>query len=192
MRKWTEINIEFIRNGNKNEFERLYNDFFSVLYSLSMQYTSDQTFAEGIVQDVFTKLWQVRETLLPSTNIHNFLYTLTKNLCLNYLRDKKRKLQFTDPLFSTEVDYSIESLNTIGTDFFEFEELKEKIEQAIEKLPSHLRLVFKMSRIEELRNRDIAEKLSISEKTVEGRITKALKILKTELQDYSAIFLFFI
>jgi RNA polymerase sigma-70 factor (ECF subfamily) len=191
MAKWEQDNIDMIREGNKNEFERLYNDFFDVLYAISMQYTADRTDAEGIVQDVFTKLWLGRTNLLPATNIRNYLYTLTKNLCLNHLRNKKRKFQITNPVFATEIDYSIESLNSIGDNIFEFEELKEKIELAIEKLPTELKTVFSMSRFDELKNREIADKLAISEKTVEGRMTKALKFLRTELKEYSAIFLLY-
>ncbi|MGV8094786.1 MAG: sigma factor [Mangrovibacterium sp.] len=84
-----KYDIGLLKAGNKTEFERIYFDFFDVLYALGMQYTSDRSIAESIVQDAFLKLWEIRENLLPETNIRNFLYTLTKNLCLNYLRDQK-------------------------------------------------------------------------------------------------------
>lgn len=181
-------NIDLLKNGDKTEFEEIYLEFFDVLFAISFQYTSDKSVAEGIVQDTFLKLWEVRESLLPQTNIKNFLYTLAKNMCLNHLRDQKAIWKHLDQVKYHEYEYAIESLNRIGEDYFEFKELSEKVEQAIEKLPDDLKIVFKMSRFEDLKYREIAEKLQISEKTVEARITKALKILRKELKDYLPVF----
>jgi RNA polymerase sigma-70 factor (ECF subfamily) len=181
------INIDLLREGNKAEFEKIHIEFFDVLFALGLQYTSDKSTAEGIVQDTFLKLWEVREGLLPQTNVRNFLYTLTKNLCLNHLRDQKTVWKHLNQLKYYECEYAIESLNRIGEDYSEFKELSEKVDQAIEKLPDELKVVFKMSRLEELKYREIAEKLKISEKTVEARMTKALKFLRKELKDYMPV-----
>ena len=192
MRLREEYNIKLIQNGNKVEFERLYSEFFHVLYSLSFQYTSEQTIAEGIVQDTFTKLWEVRARLKPDTNIRNFLYTLAKNQCLNYLRSQKLVWKHADQLRSYELEYTINSLSQLSDSYIEFEELQSKIDEAIEKLPYDLKQVFQMSRMEDLKYREIAQKLSISEKTVEARMSKALKFLRVELQEYLTIFLMFL
>jgi RNA polymerase sigma-70 factor (ECF subfamily) len=181
-------NIDLLKEGNKSEFERIYLDFFDVLYALGMQYTSDQSVAESIVQDAFLKLWEIRENLLPETNIRNFLYTLTKNLCLNYLRNQKVAWRNLNRVKFCESVYAMESLDRIGNNFMEFEELSRKLELVIENLPEEIKIVFKMSRFEELKYREISEKLGISEKTVEARITKALKILRTELKDFLPVF----
>jgi RNA polymerase sigma-70 factor (ECF subfamily) len=83
-----------------------------------------------------------------------------------------------------EMHYQYESLSRMGSDYLEFNELKEKIDLAIKNLPEHCRIVFEMSRFEELKNREIAEKLGITQKTVEAHLTKALKILRNELKEY--------
>ncbi|MGV8138279.1 MAG: RNA polymerase sigma-70 factor [Mangrovibacterium sp.] len=176
--------IDLLKEGSKSEFERVYFDFFDVLYALGIQYTSDRYMAESIVQDTFLKLWEVRESLLPETNIRNFLYTLTKNSCLNYLRDQKVVWKNLNKIRAYEYTYAIESLKRIGNNFMEFEELSLKLDTAIENLPDELKVVFKMSRFDDMRYRDIAEKLAISEKTVEARMTRALKILRSELKDF--------
>jgi RNA polymerase sigma-70 factor (ECF subfamily) len=176
--------IVLLKEGSKSEFERVYFDFFDVLYALGIQYTSDRYMAESIVQDTFLKLWEVRESLLPETNIRNFLYTLTKNSCLNYLRDQKVVWKNLNKIRAYEYTYAIESLKRIGNNFMEFEELSLKLDVAIENLPDELKVVFKMSRFDDMRYRDIAEKLAISEKTVEARMTRALKILRSELKDF--------
>jgi len=185
-------NIDLLKEGNKREFERVYFDFFDVLYALGIQYTSDRYMAESIVQDTFLKLWEVRESLLPETNIRNFLYTLTKNSCLNYLRDQKVVWKNLNKIRAYEYTYAIESLKRIGNNFMEFEELSLKLDTAIENLPDELKVVFKMSRFDEMRYRDIAEKLAISEKTVEARMTRALKILRSELKDFLPLLYLFL
>jgi RNA polymerase sigma-70 factor (ECF subfamily) len=83
-----------------------------------------------------------------------------------------------------EMHYQYESLNRLGDDYLEIKELKEKIDLAVKNLPDHCRAVFEMSRYDELKNREIAEKLGVTQKTVEAHLTKALKILRNELKDY--------
>ena len=183
-----DYDINLLQKGDNTEFEKIYLEFFDVLYALGVQYTSDKLIAEGIVQDTFLKLWEVREDLLPHTNVRNFLYTLTKNMCLNHLREQKTVWKHFNRIKYHEYDYAIESLNRIGDNYLEFEELSNKVELAIEKLPDELKIVFKMSRFEYLKYREIAEKLQISEKTVEARMTKALKFLRKELKDYLPVF----
>jgi len=68
--------------------------------------------------------------------------------------------------------------------YIQFEELKEKIEQAIDVLPDEIKEVFIMNRFEELKYREIAEKLDLSVKTIEARMSKALVVLRKELKDY--------
>ena len=80
--------------------------------------------------------------------------------------------------------YQYESLSRMGDDYLEFDELKHKIDLAIQNLPEHCRVVFEFSRFENLKNREIAEKLGVTQKTVEAHLTKALKILRNELKDY--------
>ncbi|HKJ43720.1 MAG TPA: sigma-70 family RNA polymerase sigma factor, partial [Sunxiuqinia sp.] len=112
----------------------------------------------------------------------------TKNLCLNHLRDQRAVWKHIDQTKYREYEYAIESLNRIGDHFLEFDELKKKVDQAIGALPDDLKTVFKMSRFEEQKYREIAEKLEISEKTVEARMSKALKFLRLELKDYLFVF----
>ncbi len=184
-------NIDLIKKGNKVEFEKVYDDFSGMLYAICFQYVSDRHVSENIVQDSFVRLWEARENLLPATNIRNFLYTITRNLCLNYLRNQRTFWKHLDQLKSLEYDYAIGSLMRLSENFLEFEELQAKVEQAVENLPENLKVVFKMSRFDELKYGEIAEQLHIGEKAVEARISKALKILRHELKDY-LLFVFFI
>ena len=175
-----------VRLGEKKAYEEIYNDYFGVIYHLSIQYLHDEKVSEEIVQDSFMKLWEIRETLNEQFNIRNFLYTITKNNCLNYLRNQKIALKHQENIKYLEAQFNYESLEKLGT-HMEFEELRIKIELAIAALPDDLRETFQLSRFEELHYKEISEKQCISVKSVESRISKALRILRLELKDYIAL-----
>lgn len=175
--------IPSLRKGEKKAFEAVYSEFFGVLYHLCLNYLHDEKIAEEKVQDTFMKLWEIRETLNDQINIRNFLYTITKNNCLNHLRNQKISLKHQENMKYLEMQFNYEALEKLGN-YLHFEELRSKIEDAISKLPAEIIETFKLSRYEELSYREIAEQQSISIKTVEARISKALRILRVELKDY--------
>lgn len=178
-----QLNIQALRNGEKKAFEEVYNEFFGVLYHLCIQYIHDQNVAEEIVQDTFMKLWEIRKTLNDQINIRNFLYTITKNNCLNYLRNQKISMKHQENMKYLEMQFNYEALEKLGN-YLQFEELRSKIEEAISKLPAEVMETFKLSRFEELSYKGIADQQGISVKTVEARISKALRILRVDLKDY--------
>ena len=192
MKKTVTFDIGLLRKGNRQEYEKIYREFFDFLFALGMQYLTNQNEAENVVQDAFLRLWEVRERLNEGTNVRNFLYTLVRNLCLNQLRSRQAIWKHIDWLKASETGYAIRSLSELGDHVVEFEELVGRVQQAIETLPADLRTVFSLSRHEQLKYREIADKLSISPKTVEARMTKALKLLRTELSDYITIIFLFV
>ncbi len=178
-----KINIPLLRKGEKKAFEAVYREYFGVLYHLCLSYLHDEKIAEEIVQDTFMKLWEIRETINDQINIRNFLYTITKNNCLNFLRNQKISLKHQENMKYLEMQFNYEAMEKLG-DYLQFEELRNKIDEAIANLPSEVIETFKLSRFEELTYREIADQQAISIKTVEARISKALRILRVELKDY--------
>ncbi len=178
------IDISLLQKGDKRSFEKVFLEFSDVLYHLSLQYVQKEEIAEEMVQDAFVKLWDIRENINDNKNLKNFLYTITKNNCLNYLRSQKTILQTKQDLKYIEMQLNYDALNLLASDNLEFEELQNKIETAINKLPEDIQTVFIMSRFEDLKYKEIANKLNISQKTVEARMSKALTILRTDLKDY--------
>lgn len=168
----------------KNNFRNIFNEYYKPLCHLSLHYLEDEDESKGVVQEAFVKLWDIRNELNPDSNLRNFLFTLVKNNCLNLLKRRQILLKHHEKIRWLETHYHYESLNRMDEGYLEFNELKDKIDQAILNLPEHCRLVFEMSRFEELKNREIAERLGVSQKTVEAHLTKALKILRNELKDY--------
>lgn len=176
---------------SREDFRVIFNDFYQPLFHLSRHYLNDEDEAKGVVQDAFAKLWEIRNELNPESNLRNFLFTLVKNNCLNMLKRQQTLLKHHEKIRWMEMHYQYQSLSRIGSDYLEFNELKEKIDQAIQHLPEHCRVVFEMSRFEDLKNREIAEKLGVSQKTVEAHLTKALKIMRKELKDYLPVIVAF-
>lgn len=176
-----------LSNDDRNSFKSIFHEYYQPLWHLSQYYLEDKDEAKEVVQDAFLKLWEIRHDLNPNSNLRNFLFTLVKNNCLNNLKRKQILLKHHEKIRCIEMRYQYDSLAHMGDDYLEINELKDKIDVAIQQLPEHCRIVFEMSRFEDLKNREIAEKLNVTQKTVEAHLTKALKILRKELKDYLPI-----
>jgi len=181
--KQGDIQIQ-LHAGNSEAFNHIFNEYYEMLLYLAMQYLSVKEDAKEAVQDAFVKLWVNRERIHATSNIRNFLYTIVKNNCLNALKKNAFILKNHEDLLWKEMQYRYEALDHHQLNQLEFEELKINIEAAIDRLPEHCQRVFKLSRFEQLKYKEIADKLGISEKTVETHMTKALKLLKQDLKNY--------
>jgi len=168
----------------RNSFRDIFRNYYQPLYHLSVHYLQDEDEAKGVVQEAFIKLWEIRNELQPDSNLRNFLFTLVKNNCMNILKRRQILLKHHEQIRWMEMHYQYQSLSGMNDNYLEFEELKEKIAIAVQRLPEYCRVVFEMSRFDDLKNREIAEKLGVSQKTVEAHLTRALKILRKELKDY--------
>ena len=166
---------------NKSLFEELFKENFSQLCGFAQSYIYDLDSSKEIVQDVFINLWQKKESIDLSKSIKSYLYTSVKNRCLNYIRDNKKFRSKVLDVDIADYDYSFDS------DFLVENELQTKITDILNSLPKKCKQVFELSRYENLKNKEIAEKLDISVKTVEAQMTKALKIFKENLKDYLII-----
>ncbi|QGY47739.1 RNA polymerase sigma-70 factor [Maribellus comscasis] len=177
--------IDRLKNSDEIAFKVIYNNYFSRLYYFIFEFIPVKDLTENIVQDTFFTLWNKRKELKDNTNLISFLYTVAKNNCLYRLRDNRyRQKLFSNSIDSRELELNFETLNTIDTSVFTFRELEQIIEKTLEELPLQCRKVFELSRFKEMKNREIAEELNISVKTVEGHISKGLKIFRIALKDY--------
>jgi len=182
MKKSTRINELFLyeemKKGREYAFDYFFNYYYAGLcvYAQKIILFPDQE-AKDIVQEVFVKFWNDRRKLNINRSIRSYLFMSVKNKCLDCLRKKTPKKNVRE-VFG-ELDFV--------DDFFEpyiFSELQSLFNKSLSKLPPRCREVFEMSRIQGLKNREIAAELKLSEKTIENQITKALRILKVELNDF--------
>jgi len=143
--------------------------------------------AKEIVHEAFLKLWEKRDELDTSKSVKSYLYTTVYNRSLNYIRDNKKfdKTEGKTELLERSEDWD-------QTNQMIAAEIEVKIAQTLDSLPEKCRQIFVMSRYEELKYREIADKLDISVKTVETQMSKALKALRKNLAEYMTVFLFVI
>jgi len=171
--------ISAIREGNEGIFEETFRKYYQSLCTYANSMLKEIEEAEEIVQNLFLGIWEKREELEISISLKSYLYRAVHNHCLNrikYLKVREEHQQYAINFY----DASYESVSqTVMKN-----ELEQKIEEAIKKLPEQCQLIFRMSRFEELKYHEIAEKLELSPKTVENQIGKALKILRVELAEY--------
>jgi RNA polymerase sigma-70 factor, ECF subfamily len=169
-------------------FEQVFKTHFKNLHAYSCSIVHDDAAAEGVVQNVFLKLWEQGSKLNIQPPIAAYLYRAVHNESCNYLKHQKVKqsyIQYARHTMSTSTRENA-SGKLIGA------ELEEKIRKVLTDLPEQCRTIFQMSRFEELKYRQIADKLGLSVKTVEAQMGKALKILRVKLADYLPYLLFFI
>lgn len=164
---------------NETAFEATFREYYPMLCNYAYTFVHDDAEAEEIVQSVFLTFWEKRNTMDVHTSIKSYLFSMVRNSSLNMLKHKKIEQKYVQEALITE-ERSQESISQT----VHFNELERKIAEAIEKLPEQCRLVFKMSRFEDLKYSEIAAQLNISVKTVENQIGKALKTMRTQLQDY--------
>ena len=166
---------------DKSQFEVLFKTHFQHLCNFALQFVEDIDTAQGIVQKVFITLWEKRNTLDPNKSLKAYLFTSVRNRCLNHIRDQKKYR-------STVLDLECAEFEVVSEeDQFAADDLKEKIAAALAELPEKCRKVFEMSRFQNMKYKEIAEELEISQKTVEAHMSKAMKSLRNSLKDFMPI-----
>jgi len=168
-----------LKAGDQTAFELLFHFYYPGLVMYSVQFTTDRMEAEEIVQDFFVRFWQKHQQILLTDSLKSYLFLSVKNGCLNYLKHKKVEEKYIRQM----AELSNRHL-AYDPDLYLASELQEKVKNVIDLLPEKCREIFIMSRIQGLKNEEIATNLNLSKRTVETQISKALKVLRIELKDY--------
>ena len=166
-----------VRLGDKEAFELLFNKYYSVLCILSKRYTKDISMSREVIQSLFIYLWEHRSDLVVTTSLKSYLFQATRFNSIRYITKGHKTGMHLREFTETEQD-------TLFFDHVEYAELQGKILETIDTLPEQCKKVFTMSRFDQLKYADIAEQLNISVKTVESHISKALRILESNLSHY--------
>lgn len=164
-------------------FEQLFKAHYKALHVYVNTMIRDEEMAEEIVQNRFMKFWEKRELLDIQTSVKAYLYKCVHNDTLNFLKHEKVKIRHQNFTMHSTVESEPASHRV------ELNELASRIHGAMEDLPEQCRLIFHMSRFEELKYREIADQLGLSIKTVETQMGKALRILRLKLVDFLVLLL---
>lgn len=172
--------IEMLREGDSLSFEILFQQYYARFYNFVRNLIKDKSIAEDLVQNVFMKVWINRKNLRSDQSIHNYIYVLTKHEVLNHVRNRKICMQ-VEKLLIPDTSISGETL-----DFISIRELDSSIRKFIADMPEQRRKIFMMSRYKGLSNKEIANLLGLSVRTVDRHINLALTSLKIEFikQEY--------
>jgi RNA polymerase sigma-70 factor (ECF subfamily) len=173
-----------IRQKDAGVFERYYKEHYRSFFLMACRYLKDPVQAEEIVNDVFMKIWTDGPSIHIDSSLKSYLYKAVINRSLNALNKNKRE----------PVRLEISDIQNEGYEISQMEEneLMLKLYAAIDGLPEKCRQVFELSRFEELKQQEIADRLGISIKTVKNHITIALKQLsKISLKNLILITVFF-
>jgi len=188
-------NLETPLSGLKKKdiaaFRKLFFKFHGNLVLFANKFTGDMQVSQDLVQDAFMKLWEQYQADATINSPKAYLFQAVRNNCLNHYRHLKTRYSVKEEL-ATKIS-SLERSAYLNDDsplqsLLELE-MKEKIETLIETMPEKCQKVYKMSRHDFLKNKQIAEKLGVSVKMVEKHISKALMILRSGLSDYMGIIL---
>lgn len=161
-----------IKEDNEEAFKFLFETYFISICRFIFLYIKDNSIAEEISLDVFTRFWEKREAIEIKISIKAYLFQSARNRAINYIRDNRHHMHTDDTDF---IELSEEN------NYLEVQELENLIEEAICSLPEKCQEVFRKSRIENFTNKEIAGQLDITTKTVEAQITKALKQIRKYL-----------
>ena len=180
-----ELSALFI-DGDHKAYEQLYKRYFRLLYTYAFKKLRDEELAKDIIQEFFTELWYKRTSITVNANIAGYFYSAINNRILNYFSHETVRAKYIEA-----IDNFVSS-QTDTTDHLVREKLMvELIEREIQALPAKMRQVFEMSRKEHLSNKEIAERLDISERTVETQVSNALYRLRNKLGLVVFLFMFY-
>ena len=171
--------VTALNAGDEKMFEQVFRHYYGMLCSYANSFVNDADDAEDVVQQVMITIWEKRNSMQITSSLKSYLFRSVHNASLNRIRQKNTVNAFTEDRSHTQETFHE---NTSG--HITGKELNQQIGRAIDSLPDQCRMVFKLSRFENMKYAEIASHLNISVKTVENHMGKALKLLRAQLSDF--------
>ena len=169
--------LELLMVDSKDSFLSLYERYSGKLYNFVMKVSRGDSFvAEELVQRTFIKVWETRHYINPEKSFISYLCTIAKNMLLNEYEHQTIQYIYQEYVKAKKLDFDNSTEDEVDKNL-----LSEYIDELTEKLPPKRREIFVLSRKEGLSNKKIAEKLQISESTIETQLSKALSYMKTQI-----------
>ena len=175
--------LSAIRKDDSQAFSEFVRRYWKKAYHITYSKVRSQPVTEEIVQDLFTTLWDKRTTLSIG-HVDAFIFTCLRNKSINYIESQLVRKKYWD-YYKAFIPQQEESTRRA----VEYNELMQAVETCAETLPEKSRSVFRLSRLEGVSNREIAEKLNLSEKAIEYHLTKSLKVMRLALKDFTPLLL---
>ena len=182
-RKADEL-FDQIKSGDQNALEILFSIYFPRLNDFARNVVKDDVISQDIVQEVFVKVWEKRVEI-ENLNIEAYLFRLVRNRCIDYIKHLKVENNLIHEIRITSKFEELYRIDFIGNEPYVLieQEVKAKIEKTIESLPERCREVFILSRMNGLKNKEIAEKLNINIKNVERHLSRAMQSFRNNFSE---------
>lgn len=168
--------VQEIKEGNEESFRQIFHAYYERLCHYAFTLLRDMDDAEDVVQSMFLKIWEKRQTLIITHTIKSYLYTAVYHQCVNQFDHRAVRVKFQERN-AVEKSAAVQHPEVFPN------ELEEYIVAAINTLPKQCRTIFMMSRYQEMKYTEIAKELNISVNTIENQISKALRILRMHFKD---------
>lgn len=181
--------VEHIKAGEKEAFRYLFTTYGSRIYAFGLSYLKNKSDAEELLQEVFLKLWEIRNDLDSAKSVKSLLF----KICINLIYDQVRRKNVQQAYLNySGINHVISSENT--WDEVIYEDTNRNLQKLIASIPEQRQRIFRMSKEQGLSNEEIARQLNLSQRTVENQLYRAINFLKNQLDLNSlpAILLFFL
>lgn len=167
-----------LRQDSKEAFSLLFQTYYTDLVLFCGNFIKDKDSCEDIVQSIFLKLWNDRKNIQIEISLKSYLLKAVRNSCLDEFRHIEIVRQY-------ETEFGSSALDNYDTEnYILYSDLYAHLSRALEKIPDLYKEAFVLNRFEGLKYREIAEKLNVSERTVEVRVSKTLDLLRKQLKDF--------
>ena len=177
----SKLLINRLKRGEEAAYEMLFREYYQLLTVFANKYVRDIETSKEIVQDLFVHLYEKRNRLDINSSLKSYLFRSTQNRSINYINAQKIRNKYAEHV---KINTNLED-NSLENEVNKTE-LEHALYRAIDDLPPKCQTIFKMNRFEGLSNNEIAEKLSLSKRTIETQISKALKILRIKMKPFLA------
>ena len=176
---YEKILIGKLINDDQDAFTILFTRYYEDLVRFSFGITHHSDTSEEIVQEVFLRLWENRSKLEIHSSLRSFLLKSVQNKSI----DSLRHISITNKYIATVIEHPV-LLENDTENYILYSELENHLNTALGKIPSQYAEIFRMSRMESMNYNEIADKLGISVRTVEVRMSKAISFLREKLKDF--------
>ncbi|MFK7978506.1 MAG: RNA polymerase sigma-70 factor [Saprospiraceae bacterium] len=177
--------LVLLKKEDESAMERIFDTYYAYLVKTAYHVLTDEHQAKDLVQDVLFHFWTKRDSLTIESGLKSYLRRSVVNRSIDQIRRKKRF-----GVAEEITDYNQASNEVSTQEMMETSDLQSAIMAAVDSLPERCKLIFSLSRFEDMSHQQIAEQLDISKKTIENQMTKALKTIRKAIQQYKDLAIF--
>ena len=171
--------VQLLKSGDMRAFDRIYRLYSRRLYVFVLKFIKQEEEAEGIVQEVFIRVWESRKRIDLHRSFESFLFTIAYNTTISLLRKKVAEQKFLEQL---KMRRQISDAEKIISEIH-YRELNEKLDKVLEELTLRQQEIYRLCRQEGLTHKEIAEKLQLSVSTVKNHLVTTLQIIRLRFKD---------